>query len=85
VKPAEPTPPPEPTKPSNEQGTLMAIAKGGTCAFSVNGQSKGTATSLRLAVPVGNYTVTCKPATGATKSKSVQVKGGATATASFQL
>jgi serine/threonine-protein kinase len=85
VKPAEPTKPPEPTKPSNEQGTLMAIAKGGTCAFSVNGQSKGTATSLRLSVPAGNYTVTCKPATGATKSKSVQVKGGATATASFQL
>jgi serine/threonine protein kinase len=85
AKTAEPAKPPEPAKPLSDQGTLIAIAKGGTCAFSVNGQSMGIATSLRLSVPAGNATVTCKPATGATKLKSIQVKGGATATALFQL
>jgi len=70
---------------TNEKGTLVAIAVGGTCSFSVNGASKGTTSSVKLSVNPGNYTVTCKPSSGAMKSKSVEVKSGATAMAMFKL
>lgn len=66
-------------------GTLVAVAVGGSCAFSVNGAAKGTSTQLKLSVPPGAYSVTCKPATGATKSRSVIVKSGESAMAMFQL
>lgn len=66
-------------------GTLVAIATGGTCAFSVNGASKGTTNSLKLSVPPGNYNVTCTPSSGASKSRTVTVKSGSTAMAMFKL
>lgn len=66
-------------------GTLVAIATGGTCAFSVNGAPKGTTNSLKLSVPPGNYNVTCTPSSGASKSRSVTVKSGSTAMAMFKL
>ena len=76
----------EPPPPATgDTGTLVAIAVGGTCAFSVNGASKGTTNSLKLSVAPGNYTVTCKPSSGATKSKSVEVKSGASSMAMFKL
>ncbi len=75
--------PPPPA--AGDKGTLVAIAVGGTCAFSVNGASKGTTNSLKLSVAPGNYTVTCKPSSGATKSKSVEVKSGASSMAMFKL
>lgn len=90
--PPKPTPPPPPTsapppkEPATaEVGTLVAIAVGGTCAFSVNGASKGTTSTLKLPLKPGTYSVTCKPATGATKSRNVRVEGGATAMAMFKL
>jgi serine/threonine-protein kinase len=58
---------------------------GGSCSFSVNGSSKGTSSSIRVALAPGRYSVTCKPASGAAKSKSVVVKGGETAMATFRL
>ncbi|MEZ4308545.1 MAG: protein kinase [Polyangiaceae bacterium] len=67
------------------KGTLMAIALGGTCAFSVNGSSKGNGSSIRVQLPPGNYSVMCKPPGGALKSKSVKVKSGETAMATFKL
>jgi serine/threonine-protein kinase len=66
-------------------GTIVAVAVGGTCAFSVNGASKGTMSTLKLSVKPGSYSVTCKPSTGATKSKSVTVAGGGSAMAMFKL
>jgi hypothetical protein len=36
-------------------------------------------------VKPGTYSVTCRPATGATKSKSVTVAGGGTGMAMFKL
>jgi hypothetical protein len=66
-------------------GTIVAVAVGGTCAFSVNGASKGTMSTLKLQVKPGSYSVTCKPSTGATKSKSVTVTGGGSAMAMFKL
>jgi serine/threonine-protein kinase len=58
---------------------------GGSCAFSVNGASKGTSSSLRVALAPGKYSVTCKPAAGSAKSKSVVVKSGETAMTTFRL
>ncbi|TKD09252.1 serine/threonine protein kinase [Polyangium fumosum] len=66
-------------------GTLVAVAVGGTCAFSVNGASKGTTSTLKLSLSPGTYSVSCKPASGATKSRSVAIKGGETAMAMFKL
>lgn len=66
-------------------GTLVAVAVGGTCAFSVNGASKGTTSTLKLSLSPGTYSVSCKPASGATKSRSVAIKSGATAMAMFKL
>lgn len=89
--PPPPPPPPSDTqkKPSSDsdkgKGTLVAIAVGGTCAFSVNGAAKGTTTTLKLSVKPGSYSVSCKPASGGTKSRRVRVKSGATAMAMFKL
>ena len=83
--PAPPTPPTPPPAASGDMGTIVAVAVGGTCAFSVNGASKGTMSTLKLQVKPGSYSVTCKPSTGATKSKSVTVTGGGSAMAMFKL
>ena len=85
---ATPPPPPTPTAApagGGDMGTIVAVAVGGTCAFSVNGASKGTMSTLKLQVKAGSYSVTCKPSTGATKSKSVTVTGGGSAMAMFKL
>jgi serine/threonine-protein kinase len=83
------TPPPAtttaPPPPTVSNGTLLAVAMGGSCAFSVNGASKGTSTSLKLSLKPGAYTVLCRPSSGASKSKSVTVKSGETAMAAFKL
>jgi serine/threonine-protein kinase len=63
----------------------VLIAVGGTCAFSVNGASKGTTNSVKLTVPPGNYAVTCKPASGSSRSKSGAVKAGKTTMMTFKL
>jgi len=81
---AAPTPPTPPAG-GGDMGTIVAVAVGGTCAFSVNGASKGTMSTLKLQVKPGSYSVTCKPSTGATKSKSVTVAGGGSAMAMFKL
>ena len=63
----------------------MAVALGGTCAFAVNGSSKGSGTSVQVTLPPGAYSVMCKASTGAIKSKQVTVKSGETAMATFKL
>jgi serine/threonine-protein kinase len=80
-----PPPPPPPPAGGGDMGTIVAVAVGGTCAFSVNGASKGTLSTLKLQVKPGSYSVTCKPSTGATKSKSVTVTSGGSAMAMFKL
>ena len=78
-------PPPAPKTGGGPKGTLLAVAVGRSCAFQANGASKGTASSLRLSLKPGTYSVVCRPATGATKSKSVTVRSGETAMAAFKL
>ncbi len=87
VAPPDPTPPKTATPPSGggSTGTLMAVALGGTCAFAVNGSSKGSGSSVKVTLPPGAYSVMCKASTGAIKSKQVTVKPGETAIATFKL
>ena len=66
-------------------GTLVAVAVGGTCAFSVNGASKGSGSSIKVPLKPGSYSVSCKPPSGATKTRSVSVTSGGTAMAMFKL
>lgn len=67
-------------------GTLVAVAVNGTCAFSVNGAAKGTTSSLKISLAPGSYLVECKPSGGgATKSRTVTIKSYETAMAMFQL
>jgi serine/threonine-protein kinase len=83
--PAPPPPPPPQANAGGANGTLLAVAVGGACAFQVNGASKGTSSSLRLSLKPGSYSVVCRPPTGATKAKSVTVRSGETAMAAFKL
>jgi eukaryotic-like serine/threonine-protein kinase len=88
-RPAAPLPePPAPrttAASAGADGVLVAVAVGGSCAFSVNGASKGNQSTLRVPLKPGSYAVTCKPASGAAKSRSVTVKSGETAMAMFKL
>ena len=68
-----------------DMGTLVAVAVGGTCAFSVNGASKGSGSSIKVPLKPGSYSVSCKPPSGATKTRSVSVTSGGTAMAMFKL
>lgn len=87
----EPAPLPAPAQPAQtaasegSTGTLLAVAVGGNCAFSVNGDSKGTSSSIRIPLKPGTYSVTCKPDGGAARSKSVTIKSGETMMTSFKL
>lgn len=45
---------------TGEVGTLVAIAIGGSCLFTVDGKAAGQKSSLRRKVPIGAHTVTCK-------------------------
>jgi len=83
--PPEPDPPKETSSSGGDKGTIVAVATGGSCAFSVNGSSKGTSSSIKVSVAPGTYSVTCKPSGGSAKTKSVTVKSGATAFAAFKL
>jgi serine/threonine protein kinase len=83
-----PVPAPVPVPPAaggGDNGTLVAVAVGGSCAFSVNGASKGTTSTLKMSVKPGTYSVTCAPSSGSAKSKSVTVSSGGTAMAMFKL
>jgi serine/threonine-protein kinase len=83
-----PAPPPPPTNDAatgGANGTLLAVAVGGSCNFAVNGATKGSGSTLRVALKPGTYAISCKPESGAAKSKSVQIKSGETTMASFKL
>jgi serine/threonine-protein kinase len=84
-RPSAPAPPPPvAAPPAGPSGTLLAVAVGGTCSFSVNGAGKGTSSSIKLSLKPGTYSVVCRAHSG-TKSKSVTVKSGETAMAAFKL
>lgn len=81
-------PPPkkeEPKSSGGSQGNLLAIASGGSCTFIVNGSPKGSGSSVKVSLAPGNYSVTCKPSSGASKSRSVSIKSGETSMLTFKL
>ncbi|MBK6512934.1 MAG: serine/threonine protein kinase [Polyangiaceae bacterium] len=87
-----PPPPPPPPKPEPKpetggggKGRLLAIASGGTCAFSVDGAGKSSGSSLSMELPAGKHTVTCKPTSGTAKSRGVTIKPGETSMLTFKL
>ncbi|WP_281324953.1 hypothetical protein [Polyangium sp. 6x1] len=59
-----------------ELGTLVAVAVGGSCEFSVDGQSITSSSTLRLTVPSGPHVVECGAHT-----RSVIVRTGETSMA----
>lgn len=67
------------------KGTIVAVAVGGSCTWAINGAGKGTSSQLKFPVPPGTYSVSCKPASGAQKTRSVIIKPGETAMAMFKL
>jgi hypothetical protein len=71
--------------PKVEKGTLVAIAIGGSCGFSVNGDFIARRSSIRKKLPVGHYTVTCTPDEGAAMFQSVIVAAGKPGIASFRI
>lgn len=92
VKPTTPSPPPtsKPSSPppdnsSQSEGTLLAVAVGGNCSFSVNGSSKGTSQSIRIPLKPGTYSVNCKPDSGNAQTKSTTVRSGETSMIAFRL
>lgn len=65
-------------------GTLVAIAIGGSCDFTVDGEPKGKRSSLRMKVAVGVHVVSCD-AEGRHDRKSVVVHTDRPGIASFKL
>lgn len=64
-------------------GTLVGVSVGTPCTWILNGQLKGTNSSIRIDLRPGAYTVTCKSAVK-TQSKAVMIRSGETAMATFK-
>ena len=66
------------------EGTLVAIAIGGSCQFEIDGVPRGTRNSLRVKVAEGPHQVSCT-ADGNTRTQRVKVRAGKPGIASFRL
>ncbi|MFT3775735.1 MAG: serine/threonine-protein kinase [Minicystis sp.] len=77
----------KPEKPGPVAGGPAKVrvgAKGGFCNVTVNGTSYGP-TPVEAQVSAGTVRVSCKPASGAAMSQTVQVQAGETARVSFKV
>ncbi|MRG98570.1 hypothetical protein [Polyangium spumosum] len=63
-----------------ELGTLVAVAVGGSCEFSVDGQSITSSTTLRLKLPPGAHVVEC-----GSRTRIVTIRNRETKMAFFNL
>ena len=72
------------TAPAGAPAKVRVGAKGGFCNVTVNGASLGP-TPVEASVPSGTVRVSCKPATGATMSQTIQVGPGETGRVSFKV
>jgi serine/threonine-protein kinase len=66
------------------QGTIVAMAIGASCAFSIDGGGRGSSSSVRALVSAGRHSVSCQPVGGSRRTKSVMVEPGQAATAVFK-
>ncbi len=71
-------------KAAQEQGTLVAMAIGASCAFTVDGAGLGTRSSVRKKVAPGPHTVSCAKVGGTTRTRTVNVTPGKAAVAVFK-
>ncbi len=71
--------------PQGDAGTLVAIAIGGSCAFAVDGLPHGEKSSIRIVLPIGQHVVSCTPASGATRTQTVDVAPNKPGIASFRI
>jgi len=67
-----------------EKGTLVAMAIGASCAFTVDGAGLGTRSSVRKKVSAGAHTVSCTKVGGTTRTRTVNVTPGKAAVAVFK-
>jgi len=70
--------------PVSTEGSLVAIAIGGSCAFAVDGTPRGISSSLRIRVPSGEHRVDCL-AGGVAHSQTVVVTPAEPGVATFRL
>ncbi len=70
--------------PAGAPAKVRVGAKGGFCNVTVNGASLG-ATPVEATVTAGTVRVSCKPATGAAMSQTIQVAAGETGRVSFKI
>ena len=75
---------PKTAAPAGAPAKVRVGAKGGFCTVTVNGASLGP-TPVEASVPSGTVRVSCKPASGATMSQSIQVGPGETGRVSFKV
>jgi serine/threonine-protein kinase len=68
----------------NGKGTLVAMAVGASCSFSVDGGGRGSGSSVRTSVSAGTHTVTCSRAGGTSRSRTVVVEPGKASVAVFK-
>lgn len=66
-------------------GRLSVTATPGWCTIAVDGKERGATPVAALELPAGSHQVTCKPASGKTRSASVTVVDGTTAKYKFAL
>lgn len=65
-------------------GVLVATAIGASCAFSIDGETRGVSSSVRAAVSAGPHVVVCQTLEGASRTRSVTVKPGKATVAVFK-
>jgi eukaryotic-like serine/threonine-protein kinase len=70
--------------PAAGTGTLVAMAIGASCAFAIDGATKGTRSSVRTEIAAGPHTVSCQPVDGSPRTRTVTVKPGEAAVAVFK-
>jgi len=75
---------PKTAAPAGAPAKVRVGAKGGFCTVTVNGASLG-ATPVEATVTAGTVRVSCKPATGAAMSQTIQVAAGETGRVSFKV
>jgi hypothetical protein len=81
----EPGEDPSPDADKGDRGTLVGIAIGGSCRFTVDGEDKGIKSSFRVKIAVGPHVVGCEVPKGKLKTQTVVVAEDKPGIASFRI
>jgi hypothetical protein len=66
-------------------GTLVVEVSGGSCVVTIDGQSRGDKSIVKVAAKSGRHTVTCQPAGLSTQTQETDVQPNAIATVKFDV